>query len=1520
MTKGTDRPHISQALKDLQQTGIAIVGMAGRFPGARNVESFWKNLHDGVESLTHFSDEDLLARGINPELLRHPDYVKAGIILEDADMFDASFFGLNPREAEIMDPQHRLFLESAWEALEDAGYDAEEYAGEIGVFAGSSMNTYVFNFYANSKLIESIGMYQTMLGNDKDFLATRVSYKLNLKGPSFTVQTACSTSLVAVHLACQSLLNGECDMALAGGVSARLPQDKGYLYVKDMVHSPDGHCRAFDAAAGGTNGGNGVGVVVLKRLSKALADGDNIHAIIRGSAINNDGSQKVGFTAPSIDGQMKVIAEALAIADVSPDTINYVEAHGTGTALGDPIEIAALTKAYRAGTQARTFCAVGSVKTNIGHLDVAAGIAGLIKTVLALENKMLPPSLFFEKPNPEIDFANSPFYVNTALAEWKNGKTPRRAGVSSFGMGGTNAHLVLEEVPHLESGAAARSWHLLTLSGRTSAALEKATDNLAAHFKRHPQIDIADAAYTLHVGRRAFNHRRTLVCRDVADALSQLESDASQRILTGEHEGGARPLVFMFPGQGAQYVNMGWEFYRDEPIFRAEVDRCAETLKQHLHFDLREVLYPPAEKVEEMRRRLKETSVTQPALFVVEYALAKLLMNWGVRPQAMIGHSLGEYTAACLAGVFSLEDALALVAARGRLMQSLPAGAMLAVTLPEQEVQSLLNEHLSLATVNAPSQCVVSGPTEAVEMFRQQLNARQLNTRLLNTSHAFHSHMMDDALSPFAKLVQRVKLKPPTIPFVSNLTGTWITNAEAADAGYWAKHLRHTVRFADGIQEFFKDEHSMLLEVGPGQTLSTLVGQHPGKPAAQVVRSSMRHAYKEGVDVEFLLTALGRLWLGGVPVDWQKFHAGEFRARISLPTYPFERQRYWLGAETHAQTPAADQTNSITNRNVDDWLYLPNWKRTVRARASSTEAQTSDKQNWLVFCDEQGVGADVARKLEAAGHEVVSVKRGQHFAMQENSCEIDRDKPDDYRALIRKLREINRLPTHVVHLWCVEGNAPLHPPAHLFREALASGFSSLISLAQALEKENFHRPLQITVVTNDMYDVTGEESLCPAKATVVAACKVIPQEYTNLACRSIDIALSGADGQQAQRLAEQIVTDLNATPTDEPVVAYRGAHRWTQTFERISLPESAPEAKRLREEGVYLITGGLGAVGFAFANYLALKLRANLVLTGRSELPGREAWDEWLAQHDEQDSAARAIRKLQSLESAGAQVLYVRADVSDEEQMRDVLERIRARFSALHGVIHAAGGSKESAFQTIQEMHDKAGEWFETKVDGSIVLEKVLPESGLDFCLLTSSLTSVLGGLGQAHYAASNLFMDAFAHRHNRHSSVPWTSVNWDGWQTGLETVGTAGVASGIAEYALSEEEGMQVFERLLSVEPVAQVVISTGDLQTRLDQWTKRTAHDATTKNQISSHGSLHPRPALQNVYVPPQTEIQQDVIAFWQRLLGIELIGIYDNFFELGGNSLLATQLMSQLREKFGVELALRGFFETPTVFGLG
>ena len=904
--------------------GIAIIGLQGRFPGANNVEEFWQNLAAGRDTISFFTDDEITRAGLDVRALQDAGtYVPARGVMRDAECFDRAFFGIHPKEAEVMDPQHRVFLEGCWEALERSGYAPGRIDVPVGIYCGATFNTYYQHAIGNRPdLIDLVGSDQVMFGNEKDYIATRTAYKLNLRGPAISLNTACSSSLTAICQACQSLLMFQCDMAVAGGVSVTVPQSRGYHFQEGNIASPDGHTRTFDADAKGTAFSNGMALLVLKRVDEAINDGDQIYGVIKGFALNNDGADRVSFGAPGVDGQAEVISLAQEMAEADPDEISYVEAHGTATPVGDPIEVAALTEAFRRSTSRKQFCCIGSVKSNVGHLDAASGAAGLIKTALALHHGKIPANPHFTRPNPKLDLENSPFYVNTELQPWdRQGDRRRLAGVSSFGTGGTNAHVVVEEAPVPEPSGPSRSEQLLPLSAKTPEALDRMRANLANHLRSCPDANLADVAFTLQTGRSEFVHRHAVVCNSTGQACSLLESPTPQRVFSARQEHKDPPVVFMFPGQGAQFAGMGADLYESEDVFRDVVDRCAETLRPILNEDLREVLFPGPENKEEATEKIRQTRFTQPALFVIEYALARLWMSWGIEPTAMIGHSVGEFVAACLADVMKLDDALHLIARRAELVQSMPPGSMLAVRLPEAEILPQLTPSLAVAAVNSPALCVVAGPDESIEAFDQQLSDRGVFTKRLRTSHAFHSQMMDPVIEPFTEVLRRVEFSEPKIPYVSNVTAEWIESDHAKSPEYWASHVRDAVRFADGVEKLLQDPSHVLLEVGPGRGLTQLAMQHPSRDKSQRVVTSM--PYTEGEDAPGVIGALGALWTAGVNVDWQAFYAGETRRRVVLPSYPFERTVCWPStpatasqqapvepAETLVQPSAPVETNN----------------------------------------------------------------------------------------------------------------------------------------------------------------------------------------------------------------------------------------------------------------------------------------------------------------------------------------------------------------------------------------------------------------------------------------------------------------------------------------------------------------------------------------------------------------------------------------------------------------------------------
>ena len=1347
--------------------------MCCRLPGARNIDEFWKNLRDGVESISFFSDRELESSGVHPAVLADPRFVKAGGVLEDIELFDARFFGYSPKEAATMDPQHRIFLECASDAVENAGYDPAAFEGLIGVYAGTDMSSYlVNNLHSLRAVSKSLKGFELYLANAVDNLATRVSYKLNLRGPSVAVQTNCSTSLVATHMACLSLLNYECDMALAGGVRINVPQKVGQLYEAGGYASPDGHCRPFDAEARGTVPSNGVAIVVLKRMHDALAEGDNIRAVIKGTAVNNDGSNKVGYTAPSVDGQAEVIETALMMAGVEAESITSIETHGTATPIGDPIEITALTRVFRASTRKKGCCAIGSVKSNIGHVSSASGVTGLIKTALSLEHKTLVPSLHFEKANPELDLDNSPFFVNTALSEWKHGRTPRRAGVSSFGIGGTNAHAILEEAPAPKSSGESRPSQLLLLSAKTSSALDRVSSNLAEHLEQHRDLNLADVAYTLHVGRTPFTHRRMLVSEELDDAALTLKTLDPERVYNACCEGGHRPVAFMFPGGGAQYVNMGIGLYRQEPAFREAVDTCADLLEPHLGADLRARIFAGDEKASEASRRLRKASICLPALFATEYALAQLWMSWGVRPQAMIGHSLGEFVAACLSGVLTLEDALALVALRGRLFDSLPKGAMLSVPLAEEEVGSLLGADLSIAAINAPSSCVVSGRPAAIERLEERLAKMGVDSRRLEIVSAGHSEMAEAIRNEITEAAATMTLNAPGIPYVSNVSGSWMTAEEATDPAYWGRHVRTTVRFLDGLSVVLGDPGRILLEVGPGCTLATLAKQNPALTPRHVVVSSMRHPLSRDSDAHALVTAVGRLWLAGVEAEWPAFHANERRRRVALPTYPFERQRYWIDPGPRRDNAGADRAPLDHRPEIADWFYIPSWRRTMPPVLPDPGAAPVRGETWLIFADQLGIGLEIADRLEGLGQRVIKVTMGEQFAGSgEGIYTINPCRCEEYDALIGQLQSLGRLPTRIVHLWSVADEEGAQSSG-FFDTCQRTGFYSLLNLGKVLGKLGTAGPLRIDVVSNNLFSVAGGEAPRPEKATLLGPCSVIPREIDNVTCRIIDVELPEARTRPKEKLTSRLVAELLTRPTDS-TVAHRGRDRWVQSCEPAHLEAGPPGKSRLRRDGVYLITAGLSGIGFELARFMAATVRAKLILTGRSNLPPRDTWASWTPVDDNELSSSadrndrkrirERIAKVRELEALGSEVLVFGADASDLEQMKLVIDQAMNRFGRIDGAIHSAAIRGGGIIELVTpEMVERE---FAPKVRGAQVLDALCGNLGLDFVILCSSMISYTPHAALVAYSGANSFLDALAQQNADKNGTAWISINWPRWK-----------------------------------------------------------------------------------------------------------------------------------------------------------
>jgi len=1483
---------------------IAVIGMSGRFPRARNVQELWNNLRNGVEGVTFFPDSELAAESLAD--LQNSNFVKAGGVIGNATHFDAAFFGINPREAELMDPQHRIFLECAWEALEDAGYDPETCPETIGVYAGAGLNRYLFlNILANPHIVKSAGIFQITIGNEKDFLATQVSYRLNLRGPSISVQTACSTSLVAVHLACQGLISGEADLALAGGVSVLVPENTGYHFEEGSINSPDGHCRPFDVQAAGTLRSNGAGIVVLKRLGDAVAARDNILAIIKGSAVNNDGSRKMGYTAPSVDGQVRVIMAAQAMAGVAPETIQYVEAHGTGTHLGDPIEMKALSQAFRnGGDRRRSACALGSLKSNLGHLDTAAGVSGLIKAVLALHYEEIPPTLHFRQPNPELDLESSPFYINPEPKVWAKGNTVRRAGVSAFGIGGTNAHVVVEETPDMEASGPGRPWNLIIQSAKSESALRKMASDLSVYGRQHSEVNLADAAFTLALGRSAHRVRSAVVACDLAEACDKLERGVG--LQHGEASESEPPVVFMFPGQGAQYQAMGKQLYQIEPAFRKAIDDCFTLLQPLMQICLPDLLEGRIGESE-----LQQTQITQPALFVMEYALAQLWMSWGVRPKAMIGHSVGEYVAACLAGVMALEEGLGLIALRGRLMQSLPPGGMLHLRMNEHKARHMLPSGVDLAVVNGQDFCVVAGPEEVLATFQEELQKIGASGTRLKTSHAFHSAMTEPILEEFRSAVKQIKLQAPRLPFVSNVTGNWITPEQAQNPDYWVQHLRGTVRFGDGIELLLQQQTgSVFLEVGPGKTLSQFVqvasqsSKDKRKPKAIIAgigagtnESSQRAEYPG------LLESLGLLWSLGVCISWSGFYQEERRRRISLPTYPFERQQYCLkpgwgkiGVRT-----------STERRKIDDWFYLPSWKRSlVPAAARANQNTQGQAKTCILFTDRSTAGNDLGAKLEEENWQVVWISAGKEFQkVDSRHFEMWPGSEEDWMLLLHELKNV--IPEKIAHFW----NATATDDSRDFEEIMDRSFYGLLYLAKGIAAQSLHSKIDILLASCGVHAVESGDRPDPLKAPLLGPCRILPQEFPGIRCTNVDMPWTDEGTPDRRRVVEQLLREFKGAASD-PVVAYRGQHRWVQSWEGTFIEKDA-SAVQLRDDGVYLITGGMGGLGLELAEYISSAINSpRLLLLGRTPFPPGNQWESWLLEHVASDPICEKIRRLQKMQAKGAVMHIIQGDVSSKADMERVREEI-AWQGKVNGIVHAAGVAGGGLLQL--RGRTEVASVLAPKIQGTLNLHEFFPD--LDFLVLCSSVTAVLGGIGQADYCAANAFMDAFATTHFALENSRILSINWDAWQEVGMAVHTivpreweADRASTLRD-AIKPVEGKTVFERVLGAR-LPQVVVSTHDFPERVRE---AQATQLPRAADMKMPETRYARPESAGQYEAAIGPLEIQLAGIWSQFLGIEPVGRNDDFFALGGHSLLAIQLISRVREVFRVEVQMGSVFENST-----
>jgi acyl transferase domain-containing protein len=1333
---------------------IAVIGLAGRFPGASDMETFWSNVTSGRVSVDKLSDEHLRAAGVPESRISDPNYIKYAPLIGDASQFDANLFGFTRREAELRDPQQRIFLEVAYTALEDAGVNPWQSRSSIGVFASGGANRYAEqNIRRNAKAVRTFRDIAIETGNHNDYVATIVSYKLNLRGPALTVATACSSSMVAVHMACQALRNGECDVALAGGVQLEMPYGGGHPWVQGGILTRAGLVRPFDAQADGTMFGNGAGAVVLKPLADARRDGDRVLAVIRGSAINNDGDRKVGFTAPSVDGQFAAIYEALTVSGVDPADIGYLEAHGTGTSVGDPIEVQALTKAYREFTDRRGYCVISSVKGNIGHLGPASGVAGLIKAVLSVSRAVAPGTASYQAPNPLMEIEETPFRVTAESEAWPLEGT-RFAGVSSFGVGGTNAHVVIEEGETAGRGAPSRrKAFVLPLAAASTTSLHESAERIAEYWTATGE-DPADVAHTLRRRPLHFPHRLAVVGSDrdsVADTLAEA-FDAQPAPIVENLQ-----TAFLYPGQGSQHTDMARELYADEPVFREEFDRCLDLFGAPVAAVLRRCLLDP-DGTSDSSAELSRTEYTQPALFAVEWALTALWASWGITPTVMIGHSIGEVVAATVAGVFDLPTAARLVVLRGQLLADSPEGRMIGVPLSRNEAEDLVTgrDGVWLSADNGPRSCVIAGRPDAVADLVAELSGRGLRAVELAVTRAFHTPMTEQAAKQLTEFVATARLDAPTLRWVSNVTGDWITDTDAVSPEYWGRHVLAPVRFREALEKLAELRDTAALEVGPGRTLSQLARRQ--LPADQPVRplASLPQAGERTGVLTKLYQAAATLWQAGAPVDWTRLTADEERSAVSAPGYAFDRQSYWIAPDKTPSAEAAPAPAPVSAPQ-DDRLTVPHWTESTPA---ATRMDAVAGRRWLLIGnhdDDTRALADRLRARDAAG---VVTASGREAA------------PEKLTARIREELQGHQAPLEIVYL-TLWGERPAGMPDHRAADYwLDRGYWRLQHLLSGLGRHASAQPVRLTVVTSGTWNVSGAESTEPAKAPVAALLDVAAKENASLRTRVIDLPAGSGTAADAGPSAPVWTHVAQDNDTDCDRVALRGHRSWTLSYRAVPDSSVAHAVPDVRSGQTWVITGGLGALGLVAAESLARRAPVRLALLGRRGLPPR---DEWSAPGALDTAQLKAVEAIRRMEATGATVRTLAADVADRASVEDALKQVRAELGPVHGVVHAAGIA--GGGMLVVKDAATAEAVLRPKIQGTQILDELVGDEAQVFVLF-SSMASITGQFGLSDYAAANAYLDAFAHERARRRPGRTLSINWPSWAGAGMAVDAAGSQS----------------------------------------------------------------------------------------------------------------------------------------------
>ncbi len=1490
---------------------IAVIGMAGRFPKAENIEQYWDNLKNGRDCISKFSTEEILEEGESAEAIKNAAYVKAGAYLESKAYFDSDFFGYRPDEAELMDPQIRIFHECCWQAMENSGYSSPNDKNIVGLFAAGSPNVnWELHSYSKNRegLVNDFSAHHL---RNITFLSSLISYKLDLKGPSIFIQTACSSSLVSIHKACSSLLLGECTMALAGGVTIHNFSKKGYIHQVGMIQSKDGKCRPFDASSSGTVGGEGVGVVVLKKLKDAIRDRDQIHAVIKGTGINNDGHDKVGYTAPSVKGQSVAIKRAHKMARVSSDSISYVEAHGTATELGDPIEIEALNEAF--GKSNSKYCAIGSVKSNIGHLDSAAGVAGFIKTILAIKNKQIPASLYFKEPNPKINFTDGPFYVNHTLKDWANNSGPLRAGVSSFGIGGTNAHVVLEEPPVVEPSTPHRDFHLILLSAKTQSSLERNVSQFTEYLKINTDSELQDIAYTLQKGRFHFKHRKVLVCENRNEAINILSDIQSieQRMLDTQED--LQNVVFMFSGQGSQYVDMCKDLYLKEKVFRDKVDECLEVAQLYLEDNLHSVLFPEQGDDSEVTSNINDTKYTQPLLFIIEYSMAHLLMKWGVRPDYMIGHSIGEYVAACISGVFTLHDALRLVVRRGELMSKARRGSMLSINASEEQIKPLLDEteNLDLAVINSATSLVVSGEDTDIDKFEEQILSQGYTCKKLHTSHAFHSYMMDEILDEFEQELSMVDINEPAIPCISNINGEIITYEEIRKPSYWSRHLRCTVHFLKGIETLQQKGRAVFIELGPGRSLSSYVEDIISLSEEYHVVNTVRQPRQKVNDQKYLIEKIGRLWLNGIKIDWDNYYINEKRRRLALPTYSFEKNSYTANVDAKKLlTGNGQQTHQTSNYGNDDYIHTSSWKRSISPNGISIPLE--DKSYVVVISGNEYFSESLIRDLTSSGQKVIEVRPGESFEkIKNNVFKVDILDASDLWSHLSKSEGI--VISNVIYCAALSEHAE-SPRYEDIEESFELGYIGLSYLAKSITQTPQIGKVNLTVINNHIAYVTEDDEINPLKATVLGPAKVIPSEIQNIICKVIDIPYPFQTEKSLNSYLSKIINEIFYV-SDTAFIAYRYKERWVQSFEVLPENEQTTSTIKIVENGTYLITGGFGGMGFTIAKDLVNQYKANVLLVHRSKFPERKEWNDWLTNKEKEDLTSIRIREILEMEKSGGKVDLYQVDVAEEDQVQNLTLKIKDKYAKLHGLIWAAGEIDSGGIILNREKENFA-KYTSSKIHSLLLFEKYLGFGSLDFIALFSSIGNVFyqSKFGEVGYNAANEFLENYSLFAQKKMNVHAFTINWCDWLDVGMTVKakrkreeTENIQQIDVETSqgISPKEGAVCFHKCLQSKVPVNIIYK-GDLNAAIK------THESKYKKIVETLKASS-EPVTESI---EEISLEKTLLEIFSHFFGKKGVTPNDDFFELGGDSLKGMTLVARINQKVGTKLSIGDLYKYTTI----